>query len=274
MLRSSYSNLRWRCYDAPSRGPLKEMKLEMKNLLLMTTSIVALTAAAPAFAADLAAQPVYTKAPPAPVVVALYDWSGFYAGVNGGWGASHNSWDFAGTNPEGSHDASGGTVGGQIGHRWQIGQTVLGVEGQGNWADFNGSNISTAFPADRNQTRIDAFGLVTGQIGYAISNVLLYAKGGTAIVSSSYQVNSVASGTQLGSADTTRWGGVVGAGFEVNLTPNWSAGLEYDHVFMPTSDVNFTAAGGGTLGNDRIHQDFDLVTARVNYKFGWPLVLK
>lgn len=117
------------------------MKLEMKNLLLMTASIVALTAAAPAFAADLATQPVYTKAPPPAVAVALYDGGGFHAG----WGSSHNSWDFAGTPPEGSQDASGGTVGGQIGYRWQIGQTVLGVEGQGNWADFNGSNASTAF---------------------------------------------------------------------------------------------------------------------------------
>ncbi|MGY8678596.1 outer membrane beta-barrel protein [Bradyrhizobium sp. UFLA05-153] len=248
----------------------------MKNLLLMTASIVALSAAAPAFAADLAAQPVYTKAPPqpAPVAIAAYDWSGFYAGINGGWGSSHNSWDFAGTPPEGSHDASGGTVGGQIGYRWQIGQTVLGIEGQGNWADFNGSNVSAAFPTNSNHTRIDAFGLLTGQIGYAVSNVLLYAKGGAAVVGSSYQINSVPSGTQLGSAGTTRWGGAVGAGLEVNLTPNWSAGVEYDHVFMPTSDVNFTAAGGGALGNDRIRQDFDLVTARVNYKFGWPLVLK
>lgn len=113
--------------------------------------------------------------------------------------------------------------------------------------------------------------MITGQIGYAVSNVLLYAKAGT-IVGSSYQVNSVASGTQLGTAETTRWGGVVGGGFEVNLTPNWSAGLEYDHVFMPTSDVKFTAAGGGTFGNDRIRQDFDLVTARLNYKSSWSTV--
>ncbi|WP_025038556.1 outer membrane beta-barrel protein [Bradyrhizobium sp. DOA9] len=246
----------------------------MKKLLLMTASIVALLSGPSAFAADLAAQPLCTKAPPAVIAVALYDWSGFYAGVNGGWGLSQNSWDFAGTNPEGSHDSSGGTVGGQLGYRWQIGQTVLGVEGQGNWADFRGSNVSAVFSNTDNRTSTEAFGLITGQIGYAINNVLLYAKGGAAIVSSRYEVNSIASGVRLGSADTTRFGGVVGAGFEVNLTPNWSAGLEYDHVFMPTSDVGFAAAGGGTLGNDRIHQELDLVTARLNYKFGWPLAFK
>ena len=63
----------------------------MKKVLLVTASLIALGAAAPALAADLAARP-YTKAPA--MIAAVYDWSGFYIGVNGGWGSSHNSWDF------------------------------------------------------------------------------------------------------------------------------------------------------------------------------------
>ena len=43
---------------------------------------------------------------------------------------------------EGCHDATGGTAGGQIGYRWQSGAWVFGLEAQGNWADFSGSNIS------------------------------------------------------------------------------------------------------------------------------------
>ena len=53
----------------------------MKKVLLVTASLIALGAAAPAVAADLAARP-YTKAPP--MIAAVYDWSGFYIGVNGG----------------------------------------------------------------------------------------------------------------------------------------------------------------------------------------------
>ena len=60
----------------------------MKKILLTTTALIAL-GIAPAAAADLAARP-YTKAPAA---VAMYNWSGFYAGVNGGWGSSRNRWD-------------------------------------------------------------------------------------------------------------------------------------------------------------------------------------
>jgi outer membrane immunogenic protein len=44
-----------------------------------------------------------------------------------------------------------------------------------------GSNASPplAFgPTVANQTKIEAIGLFTGQVGYAMNNVLLYVKGG------------------------------------------------------------------------------------------------
>ena len=66
------------------------MEKLMKKFLLATVGLVALGTAAPASAADLAARP-YTKAPP--MVAAVYDWSGFYVGANGGWGSSHKCWD-------------------------------------------------------------------------------------------------------------------------------------------------------------------------------------
>src|SRR5258707_15654434 len=131
----------------------------MKKFLLGTVGLIALgMASAPASAADLAARP-YTKAPP--MMAAIYDWSGFYIGINGGGATSHNCWDVAGGVREGCHDATGGTVGGQVGYRWQTGPVVFGVEAQGNWADFKGDNVSPVF-ADRNRTKIDAFGLFTG----------------------------------------------------------------------------------------------------------------
>jgi outer membrane immunogenic protein len=244
-----------------------------KNLLLVTASLVALGVAMPAFGADLARR-MYTKAPP-PAVAAVYDWTGFYVGINGGWGSSRNCWDFAGVTPEGCHDATGGTIGGQVGYRWQMGQVVFGLEGQGNWADLSGSNVSVAFPAFRNQTRVDAFGLFTGQIGYAFSNVLLYAKGGAAVTGNRYRVFSSTTGALAATAnDDTRWGGALGAGVEVGFAPGWSVGVEYDHLFMQDRTLSFTTPAGAAFGTDRIRQDVDLVTARLNYKFGGPVVAK
>src|SRR5206468_1119673 len=254
----------------------------MKKLLLVTSSLIALGAAAPAVAADLAARP-YTKAPP--MVAAVYDWSGFYIGANGGWGTSHNCWTntaVAGVPftpaSEGCHDATGGTVGGQVGYRWQAGTWVFGVEAQGNWADFSGRNQSLAFPAFTNQSKIDAFGLFTGQIGYAANNALFYLKGGAAVTADRFRALAIGTNTVVASTnDDTRWGGVVGAGIEYGFAPNWSAAIEYDHLFMQDKTYTFLNNGvagvAGTLfGTDRIRQDVDLVTVRVNYKFGGPVI--
>jgi outer membrane immunogenic protein len=247
----------------------------MKKVLLVTASLIALGAAAPAVAADLAARP-YTKAPP--MIAAVYDWTGFYIGANGGWGSSRNSWDAVPPNfalgAEGSHDATGGTVGGQVGYRWQAGTWVFGVEAQGNWADFSGSNVSQVFPGFRNHTNVDAFGLFTGQVGYAVNNVLLYVKGGAAVTANSYRINTVGGALAGVTGDDTRWGGTIGAGLEYAFAPNWSVGVEYNHLFMQDRTYTFTAPGGGFFGTDRIRQDVDLVTARLNYKFGGPVVAR
>jgi outer membrane immunogenic protein len=248
----------------------------MKKVLLVTASLIALGAAAPALAADLAARP-YTKAPA--MIAAVYDWSGFYIGANGGWGSSRSSWDFLPgvvTFGEGSHDASGGTVGGQVGYRWQAGTWVFGLEGQGNWADFKGRNQSLFNAAFDNESKINAFGLFTGQVGWAVNNVLFYVKGGAAVTSDRFR--SYASGTNVVVAttgDDTRWGGVVGAGLEFGFAPNWSAGVEYNHLFMQDRTHTFVdPVVGGVVGTDRIRQDVDLVTVRVNYRWGGPVIAK
>jgi len=253
----------------------------MKKFLLATVGLVALGMAAPASAADLAARP-YTKAPP--MVAAIYDWSGFYIGANGGWGSSHKCFDitnFPGatvvpTFREGCHDATGGVVGGQIGYRWQNAGWVFGLEAQGDWADLKGSNVSVFIPNWTNNSKIEAFGLFTGQVGYAWNNVLWYVKGGAAVTDDKYRGTVTPTGALFDSASETRWGGVIGTGLEFGFAPNWSVAVEYDHLFMGNHSHNFTSTGvlavvpvGGVFRTDSIRQDVDLVTARINYRFNW-----
>ena len=257
----------------------------MKKILLGAVALVALGMAAPASAADLAARP-YAKAPP-PMIAAIYDWSGFYIGLNGGGGSSHKCWtetnDIAlgvGIRPEGCHDATGGTVGGQIGYRWQSANWVFGVEGQGNWANFSGSNVNLFFPAVRDTSKIDAFGLFTGQVGYAWNNALIYVKGGAVVVNDRYTTTNIAANVFVDKANETRWGGAIGAGLEFGFAPNWSVGVEYDHMFMGTKSVtaygvgNFGIVNGGFSATDRVGQDVDMATVRVNYRWGGPVIAK
>jgi outer membrane immunogenic protein len=255
----------------------------MNKLLLVAAGAIALGLTSQASAADLPAR-TYTKAPP--LVAPIYNWSGFYVGINGGGGTSHNCWDLVtppavlGNIPEGCHDSTGGTVGGQIGYRWQSTNWVFGLEAQGNWADFSGSNTTfiggNPIGGAQDRTRIDAFGLFTGQIGYAWNNVLAYVKGGAAVVDDKYDIFAFPGGPQVSSGNQTRWGGTVGAGLEIGFAPNWSVGFEYDHIFLDDSN-NFTLNAVGAAGvanNFNIRSDVDIGTVRVNYRFGGPIVAK
>ena len=94
---------------------------------LSLTSILAL----PANAADIYRGGL-KDGPPPPVYVAAPIWSGFYIGVNGGYGWTANDGPLA---PE------GGFGGGQIGYNWQglfgYSPWVIGIE-----ADIQGAGIS------------------------------------------------------------------------------------------------------------------------------------
>ena len=203
--------------------------------------------------------------PPAPI----YDWTGFYIGGNGGWGQSSNCWDFLGA-ASGCRDRSGGLVGGQIGYRWQSTQWVFGLEAQGDWADLSSQRVSLINPLFSTRAQTDGIGLFTGQIGYSFNQSLLYVKGGAAVTSNRFSIIGNAFGTELASANATRWGGTVGVGWEYAFTPNWSFGVEYDHLFMGDANNSFTGLPlrAAAFVNGQISQDVDLVTLRINYRFG------
>lgn len=166
-------------FDEPSKRSIRNRAKRMKEVLLGTVALIALAAAASA--ADMAVRP-YAKAPP--MVIPIYDWTGFYIGINGGGGSAHQCWDAVNVGgvlvapplAMGCHDATGATVGGHIGYRWQIANSVFGMEAQGNWANFKGSNANLAFAGVHDESKSDAFGLFTGQIGYSWNNALLYVK--------------------------------------------------------------------------------------------------
>jgi outer membrane immunogenic protein len=227
--------------------------------------------ATPALAADM---PV--KAAPPPVYVApIYNWTGFYIGANGGWGETRNCVDFIGVTgfdfADGCRERSGGLVGGQFGYRWQASQWVFGIEAQGDWADFKNQRVSLINPAFSTRTKTDGIGLFTGQIGYAWNASLLYVKGGAAVTSNRFSILDTLTGFEFASASATRWGGTVGVGWEYGFAPNWSLGVEYDHLFMGNSNNSFTATDPRLVAflNNRISQDVDMVTFRVNYRFNW-----
>lgn len=236
-----------------------------------------------ASAADLAARP-YTKAPP--MVAAVYDWTGFYIGLNAGYGWARNGhqdilapaggfWTLAalGFGSTQTINPEGAVYGGQIGYNWQITNWVFGLEGQFDGASISRTDISIFFPAtDLLKSRINSFATVTGRVGYAFNNWLPYIKGGYAGADLK-TTNFDTSGNHL---DHGAWrnGYVVGAGIEYAFAGNWIAGVEYNYMEFDKKSFagpNVSAAGG-TFGAENFSDSLRLqtVTGRISYKFGPP----
>jgi outer membrane immunogenic protein len=243
----------------------------MKRLLILG-SILALRIA-PAMAADLA-----YKAPPyAPMAAMVYNWTGLYAGLNAGGGWNSSCWDMNGALlfrfnlavAEGCINGAGAIVGGQIGYRYQFSNFMIGIEGQGDWANLTGSSTSSAVAGLTNQSKVDAIGLFTGQVGYVLlPQVLWYVKGGAAVTNNHY--NGTLSTITADEANRVKFGGVIGTGIEYAIYGGLSVGVEYDHLFMGSSNTGFaltTIAPGIPTRNDNISQDIDMATIRLNYKF-------
>jgi len=256
----------------------------MKGIFGILAAGVLLLGPLSASAADLPQAP----APPrAPVVVppVVYNWTGFYIGGNAGYGWSSQCINLTAINgignvfAEGCKSAGGGLLGGQGGYRWQSGALVFGAEVQGDWASIRNSRISInpTFAGDTWKSTMDALGLVTGQVGFAADNALFYFKGGGAVGSQNFGIYQAGTGVGLAFAERTRWGGVVGAGIEYGFTPNWSAGLEWDYLFR-TNDSNTWAtpllAPAITSITTNTGTGVNMLTLRVNYKFGGPVVAR
>ena len=243
----------------------------MKKILLAAVAFAALSA--PALAADLPAR----AAAPAPVPVPMayiYDWTGFYIGGNGGYGSNRACWgNFAGFNTEGCNSKSGGMFGGQGGYRWQAGQFVFGLEAEGDWANMRASLPSVFVAGGTDSSKVTSVALFTGQVGWAVNAALFYLKGGAALTNNNFLVQNAA-GTGLYYASSNRLGGTIGVGFEYGFTPNWSAGIEYDHLMMGNANNSFSCYAGCAAVANTISQNVDMVTVRVNYKFGGPVVAR
>ncbi len=97
-----------------------------------------------------------------------------------------------------------------------------------------------------------------------------YVRGGAALTSNEHDFYPTLTGIRYGVANETRWGAAVGAGLEYGFAPNWSVAVQYDHMFLGEQQVGFNTVFG--TSSDRISQDIDLVTARLNYRWGGPAV--
>ncbi len=274
----------------------------LKTLLLSTASVML---AGAALAADL---PRRTMAP-APYVAAVpvFTWSGLYFGVSGGSFFGENDITTTGVLPGNvgnvnvlarpprvEIDNEGFLIGGTLGYNMQMGNVVLGIEGDLSYTDnedrttFRNPNPFGANAAGSTastfRTEMDHFGTVRGRLGLAFGNVLVYGTGGLAFADVEMTADFGAPNTGarqfFGRRSETLTGYAVGGGIEYSPTAflpflsflgsGVTLKTEYLYYDLGHENLNVPAVGAGGVGayTSRFEHEGHIVRSGINFKFG------
>jgi outer membrane immunogenic protein len=261
---------------------------KISTLLCAAAAVAALSA--PAAAADMR---MPMKAPPP--VAAIFSWTGFYIGVNGGgaFGTGHNaiitetnagalnvSGTWPGSGNFGKLDPSGGFGGGQIGYNYQVSNWVFGVE-----TDFQGASIKDTASATLPYVgglntvtgsvtqKLDWFGTVRGRLGIAFDRVLIYGTAGFAYGQTSTGITwaDTFGFAAANTAKSTRTGWVAGGGVEWAFAPNWSVKGEYQYIDLGRQGVTaqeFVGVVPTTFAvSTSARNDYHTGRIGINYRF-------
>ena len=218
----------------------------MRRLTLASAGFLALMCGS-AFAADMGAE--------LPMTAPGFDWTGYYAGLQAGYGWGSADIDSSGGAPfSASPDLHGGFVGGHVAGLWQFDQAVLGAEADLNYAPVDGATdigVGDSAGAD-----LKWFGSVNAKAGYAMDRVLVYGIGGIAVagIEASRDAGAPIAETR------TSVGWTLGAGIDYALTDKFVVGAQYRYYDFRSEHFD--------IPDDR-DQDVKLHTVGVNlsYKF-------
>jgi outer membrane immunogenic protein len=219
-------------------------------------------ASSSAIAADIPVKSPVAKAP-----VAVFDWTGWYGGLNYGNAVGRTR----GTTPNNANTEferadDGYTVGLQGGYNWQLDpRWVIGIEGDIGWLGIDRTR--------QDWSELQAFGIETdwyatirGRVGYSTGPSLLYVTGGAAIVDVTNHYDFI--GTRNASRSEVASGWTAGWGIETRLGGGWSSKAEYIYVDAGGQTVTNPAVGFDPTA--RFENRFHVFRNGLNYRFGGP----
>jgi outer membrane immunogenic protein len=236
-----------------------------------------------------ASRSTYNAMAAVPPVTPVFNWSGFYIGMNAGYGWARDpfSEDVTAATPSMPSVTltginSQGFIGGfQTGANWQTRSVVGGLEIDLSGSGIKGTSSVAGFdlahaPVFKMQTdEFDLLGSGRARLGYLVSpDILLYGTGGLAWTRLTQTTNLLASdGNFITTTPSWLVGWAAGAGAEMRLwSTNWLARAEYLHYdFGNTgSTISSFSTGGPPLLAETTttrHLTTDIVRVGLDYKF-------
>jgi outer membrane immunogenic protein len=220
---------------------------------------------------------------------AAWNWTGFYLGINGGYGMASSSFRQYETLspaflPPGNNivssfadqklGANGGFAGGQVGYNLQFDRVVVGLEADAQSTNQNdtgcGESCVPGAPNSVTQS-LNWFGTLRARLGWAGQDYLLYATAGGAL--GEIQETDTATGgfgeNNIANFKQTRGGWVAGGGIEARLFGNWTGKVEYLHLDLGSMTTSFPLADpfSLSLATKSSYKD-DIFRVGLNYRFG------
>jgi outer membrane immunogenic protein len=240
----------------------------MKEFLRLSTVFAALAACGSAHAGFLDPAPAYPVPSPAPgypvksanIMPAVYDWTGFYVGINGGGSWGHVPWSSDPDAMAGNVTVSSGLVGGTIGYNAQnLGRFVVGEEFDFDWRSF-AATVPTPSCAPGCEFKSGWVSTARLRFGYAFDRFLPYVTGGLSIGDITQDIV----GQPFGVAESVSFNWTAGAGLEFVVSGPLTAKLEYLYVNHTRTDCTVECNGGP------IHMGLNENIFRVglNYRLG------
>lgn len=201
-------------------------------------------------AADLPRPSYKAPAYSAPVYAS---WSGFYVGINAGYGFGKSEWDAPPIGPE----PKGALAGGTIGYNLQTGTWVWGLEADLDWSGMKASaDCGGGIDCELKNTWLSTARARLGYGGW--NNWLPYVTAGAAM-------GNLQASTPAGEASKSKLGWTAGLGLEYALRSNWSVKAEYLYVDLGSFDCGVPC--GGAVTTDNVSFKANVVRAGVNYRF-------
>jgi outer membrane immunogenic protein len=217
---------------------------------------------------------------PAARGIALYDWTGLYAGLHlGGAWADTGAYDNQGYNRIGDAwgaNSSGFLAGGQLGYNWQVGWLMLGLEGDIGDLGLNGNGTShfaaTNFDTS-SATDADFYLTARGRLGIVADHWMIYATGGYFGAETRVSITDTCTIAPCGPSSISakdssfRSGWTAGGGIEASLGGPWTAKAEYLYYDLSDRTVSGLAGGAGPRFSWDLDTHGNMVRAGVNYRF-------
>lgn len=213
----------------------------MNLFKILTVTMLTTTAASGAFAADI-------------VPATEYDWSGYYAGLYGGYGfgASHifdNQINSGFTDFDSNFNLNGLMLGAEGGWNNQSGKLVWGLAGD---IGYNSTSAATPWPFGTSSTaKVNMDASLRLRLGIAQDKALLYITGGPALgnVNADYY-----SGANHDNVSGLALGYTVGAGVDFALKDDWLVGTEVRYTAYGAVKGRTTTTDSSWYESNAIHE--------------------